>query len=85
MIPTVDPVADESELYGAVPVDVQGQYDVHEVISRIVDGSEFHEFKKEYGTTLITGFARLHGHPVGIIANNGVLFAESAMKGAHFI
>ncbi|TFB56064.1 carboxyl transferase domain-containing protein [Cryobacterium tagatosivorans] len=85
ILPTVEPVADETELYGAVPTDVQGQYDVHEVISRIVDGSEFHEFKKEYGTTLITGFARLHGHPVGIIANNGVLFAESAMKGAHFI
>jgi len=85
ILPTVEPVADESELYGVVPTDVQGQYDVHEVISRIIDGSEFHEFKKEYGTTLVTGFARVHGHPVGIIANNGVLFAESAMKGAHFI
>jgi 3-methylcrotonyl-CoA carboxylase beta subunit len=64
---------------------VQGRYDVHEVIARLVDGSEFHEFKKDYGTTLITGFARLHGHPVGIVANNGVLFGESALKGAHFI
>jgi 3-methylcrotonyl-CoA carboxylase beta subunit len=85
VIPSVDPVADESELYGVVPTDVQGQYDVHEVVARLVDGSEFHEFKREYGTTLITGFARLHGHPVGIIANNGVLFSESAQKGAHFI
>ncbi len=81
----VAPLADESELYGAVPVDVQGRYDVHEVIARIVDGSEFHEFKKEYGSTLITGFAHVHGHPVGIVANNGVLFSESAQKGAHFI
>lgn len=85
VLPSVDPVADEDELYGTVPTDVQGQYDVHEVIARIVDGSEFHEFKREYGTTLITGFARIHGHPVGIIANNGVLFSESAQKGAHFI
>jgi 3-methylcrotonyl-CoA carboxylase beta subunit len=85
ILPSVEPVADESELYGAVPTDVQGRYDVHEVIARLVDGSEFHEFKKDYGTTLITGFARLHGHPVGIVANNGVLFGESALKGAHFI
>ena len=85
ILPTVEPVADETELYGVVPTDVQGQYDVHEVIARLVDGSEFHEFKREYGTTLITGFARLHGHPIGIVANNGVLFGESAMKGAHFI
>ncbi|MBC7441673.1 MAG: methylcrotonoyl-CoA carboxylase [Ramlibacter sp.] len=83
--PAVDPVADETQLYAAVPVDVQGRYDVHEVIARLVDGSEFHEFKREYGTTLITGFAHLHGHPVGIVANNGVLFSESALKGAHFI
>jgi 3-methylcrotonyl-CoA carboxylase beta subunit len=85
VLPTVEPAVAEDELYGAVPTDVQGQYDVHEVIARLVDGSEFHEFKREYGTTLITGFARLHGHPVGIIANNGVLFSESAQKGAHFI
>lgn len=83
--PSVDPVADPAELYGVVPTDVQAPYDVREVISRIVDGSELHEFKKEYGTTLVTGFARIHGHPVGIVANNGVLFSESALKGAHFI
>jgi 3-methylcrotonyl-CoA carboxylase beta subunit len=79
------PVVDESELYGVVPVDVQASYDVREVIARLVDGSEFHEFKREYGVTLVTGFARLHGHPIGIVANNGVLFSESALKGAHFI
>ncbi|MDI2020123.1 carboxyl transferase domain-containing protein [Paenarthrobacter nicotinovorans] len=80
-----EPAADIQELYGTVPTDVNAQYDVHEVIARLVDGSRFHEFKKEYGTTLVTGFARLYGHPVGIIANNGVLFSESALKGAHFI
>ncbi|MEE1620085.1 carboxyl transferase domain-containing protein [Zafaria sp. J156] len=79
------PAADESELYGAVPVDVNARYDVHEVIARIVDGSGFHEFKAGYGDTLVTGFARIHGHRVGIVANNGVLFSESAQKGAHFI
>jgi 3-methylcrotonyl-CoA carboxylase beta subunit len=79
------PAEDEAELYGLVPVDVNQPYDVREVIARIVDGSEFHEFKREYGTTLVTGFARIHGHPVGIVANNGVLFSESAQKGAHFI
>ena len=85
VLPAVDPAVDETELYGAVPTDVQSQYDAHEVIARLVDASEFHEFKKEYGTTLITGFAHLHGHPVGIVANNGVLFGESALKGAHFV
>lgn len=80
-----EPIAPIDELYGAVPVDVQAPYDVREVIARLVDASEFHEFKKEYGTTLVTGFARLHGHSVGIVANNGVLFSESAQKGAHFI
>jgi 3-methylcrotonyl-CoA carboxylase beta subunit len=80
-----EPAADPHELYGIVPVDVQSPYDVREVIARIVDASEFHEFKAEYGTTLVTGFAHLHGHPVGIVANNGVLFSESALKGAHFI
>ncbi|MBX3093882.1 MAG: methylcrotonoyl-CoA carboxylase [Cryobacterium sp.] len=79
------PQVDPAELYGAVPVDVQGQYDVREVIARLVDASEFHEFKREYGTSLVTGFARIHGHPVGIVANNGILFSESALKGAHFI
>ncbi|MDQ0864153.1 carboxyl transferase domain-containing protein [Arthrobacter globiformis] len=81
----VDPVAEPGQLYGAVPTDVNAQYDVREVIARLVDGSRFHEFKKNYGATLVTGFARLHGHPVGIVANNGVLFSESALKGAHFI
>ncbi|EKF22959.1 carboxyl transferase domain protein [Mycolicibacterium hassiacum DSM 44199] len=83
--PTVAPTADQRELYDVVPVDPRVPYDVHEVVNRIVDGGEFHEFKAEYGTTLVTGFARIHGHPVGIIANNGVLFSESALKGAHFI
>ena len=83
--PSIDAVADQTELYDVVPVDARVPYDVHEVISRIVDGSEFAEFKADYGSTLVTGFARIHGHPVGIIANNGVLFSESALKGAHFI
>ena len=74
-----------SSLYDVVPVDVNAPYDVHEVIARLVDGGTFAPFKPEYGTTLVTGFARLHGHPVGIVANNGVLFSESAQKGAHFI
>ena len=72
-----------------VPVDGRSAYDVHEVIARLVDGpgagASFTEFKPDYGTTLVTGFARLHGHPVGIVANNGVLFGESALKGAHFV
>ncbi|OAN40880.1 carboxyl transferase domain-containing protein [Microbacterium sp. H83] len=72
-------------LYDVVPVDVNAAYDVHEVIDRLIDAESFREFKSEYGTTLVTGFARLHGHPVGIVANNGVLFSESALKGAHFI
>jgi 3-methylcrotonyl-CoA carboxylase beta subunit len=83
--PAEAPAADAQEIYGAVPVDVNAGYDVREVIARLVDGSRFHEFKREYGTTLVTGFARLHGHQVGIVANNGVLFSESALKGAHFI
>ncbi|WP_319447960.1 MULTISPECIES: carboxyl transferase domain-containing protein [unclassified Mycobacterium] len=92
---TVEAIADQTELYDVVPTDSRVPYDVHEVITRIVDGpapgaplgqgGEFSEFKAEYGTTLVTGFARIHGHPVGIIANNGVLFGESALKGAHFI
>ncbi len=85
VIESRDPIADESELYGVVPTDVQAAYDVREVIARLVDASEFHEFKREYGATLVTGFAHLHGHPIGIVANNGVLFSESAQKGAHFI
>ncbi|KZM70660.1 carboxyl transferase domain-containing protein [Nocardia terpenica] len=83
--PTVEPVAPQTDLYDVVPVDLRTPYDVREVITRVVDGGEFGEFKAEYGRTLVTGFARIHGHPVGIVANNGVLFAESALKGAHFI
>ena len=83
--PTVEPAVAASDLYGVVPVDVNQPYDVREVIARLVDGSELHEFKREYGGTLVTGFARIHGHPVGVVANNGVLFSESALKGAHFI
>jgi 3-methylcrotonyl-CoA carboxylase beta subunit len=80
-----EPAVAPDELYGAVPTDVNAAYDAREVIARIVDGSLFHEFKREYGTTLVTGFATIHGHRVGIVANNGVLFSESALKGAHFI
>jgi 3-methylcrotonyl-CoA carboxylase beta subunit len=81
----VQPPADQTELYDVVPIDARVPYDVHDVITRIVDGGEFAEFKADYGSTLVTGFARIHGHPVGIVANNGVLFSESALKGAHFI
>ena len=80
-----EPVLDPTELYGVVPTDLRTAYDVHEVIGRLVDGSRFLEFKAEYGQTLVCGFARIWGHPVGIVANNGVLFSESALKGAHFI
>ncbi|WP_313810485.1 carboxyl transferase domain-containing protein [Glutamicibacter sp.] len=80
-----EPEFDAADLANIVPVDVNAPYDVHRVIERIIDGSEFHEFKADYGTTLVTGFARIYGHRVGIIANNGVLFSESALKGAHFI
>jgi 3-methylcrotonyl-CoA carboxylase beta subunit len=73
------------ELYGIVPKDTRKPFDVREIIARIVDGSEFQEFKARYGKTLVTGFAHIHGYPVGIIANNGILFAESALKGTHFI
>ena len=68
-----------------INADIRKPYDVREVIARIVDGSELDEFKARYGTTLVTGFARIWGYPVGIVANNGVLFSESALKGAHFI
>jgi 3-methylcrotonyl-CoA carboxylase beta subunit len=73
------------ELYGVIPTDTKKPFDVREIIARIVDASEFDEFKARYGTTLVTGFAHIHGMPVGIIANNGILFSESALKGAHFI
>jgi 3-methylcrotonyl-CoA carboxylase beta subunit len=79
------PKYDAAELYGIVPTDLRRPYDVREVIARIVDGSEFDEWKARYGTTLVTGFAWIHGIPVGIVANNGILFSESAQKGAHFI
>ena len=79
------PKYDPHELYAVIPDDVRAPYDVHEVIARIVDASEFHEFKALYGTTLVCGFAHIHGFPVAILANNGVLFSESAVKGAHFI
>ncbi len=85
LAPTEAPVHDPADLGAVVPADVRTPYDVREVIARVVDGSRFHEFKAEYGATLVTGFAHLHGHPVGIVANNGVLFSESALKGAHFI
>jgi 3-methylcrotonyl-CoA carboxylase beta subunit len=79
------PLFDVGELHGVIPTDTRKPYDVHEIIARIVDGSEFDEFKARYGATLVTGFAHIEGMPVGIIANNGVLFSESAQKGAHFI
>ena len=79
------PHYDAEELYGIIPEDVRAPYDVHEVIARIVDASEFHEFKAHYGGTLVCGFAHIWGMPVAILANNGVLFSESAVKGAHFI
>ncbi|GGV73451.1 MULTISPECIES: carboxyl transferase domain-containing protein [Streptomyces] len=81
----VEPKADPRGLYAAVPVDPRIPYDVREIIARVVDGSRFAEFKSEFGQTLVTGFARIHGHPVGIVANNGILFSESALKGAHFV
>ncbi|MEC9200384.1 MAG: carboxyl transferase domain-containing protein [Candidatus Thermoplasmatota archaeon] len=80
-----DPYHDPEELLGIIPDDNRTPYDVKEVISRIVDGSRFHEFKERYGTSLVCGFARIHGYPVGIVANNGILFSESSLKGAHFV
>lgn len=80
-----EPKYDVEELMGIIPDDNRTPYDVREVISRIVDGSRFHEFKQRYGNTLVCGFARIHGYPVGIVANNGILFSESSLKGAHFV
>ena len=80
-----DPLHDPRELYGVIPGDVRRPYDVREVIARIVDGSRFHEFKERYAATIVTGFARIFGYEVGILANNGVLFSESALKATHFI
>ena len=85
LLPSREPLYDAAELEGLVPTDLKKQYDVREIIARIVDASEFDEFKKLYGTTLVTGFAHLHGMPVGIIGNNGILYSESALKAAHFI
>jgi 3-methylcrotonyl-CoA carboxylase beta subunit len=81
----VDPLHPAEDLYGLVPKDARRPFDIREVIARLVDGSEFQEFKARYGKTLVTGFAHVHGYPVGIVANNGILFGESALKGAHFI
>jgi acetyl-CoA carboxylase carboxyltransferase component len=83
--PPEEPLYNPDELYGILPHNSKESYDVHEIIARIVDGSRFRDFKARYGTTLVCGFARIHGYPVGIIANNGVLFSESALKGAHFV
>jgi 3-methylcrotonyl-CoA carboxylase beta subunit len=83
--PPVAPRYDASELEAVVPTDLKKQYDIREIIARLVDGSEFDEFKRLFGTTLVTGFARLNGMPIGIIGNNGILYSESAQKGAHFI
>src|SRR6266540_6023436 len=82
---TEEPRYDPGEIYGVVPADSRRSFDVREVIARIVDGSRFHEFKSNYGATLVCGFARIAGYPVGIVANNGILFSESALKGTHFI
>lgn len=83
--PSVEPLYPVEDIYGVIPKDTKQPYDVREVIARIVDGSEFDEFKALFGETLVCGFARIHGYPVGIVANNGILFSESASKGAHFV
>jgi 3-methylcrotonyl-CoA carboxylase beta subunit len=83
--PVEAPAVDEQTLYGAVPPDSRTPYDPREIVARIADGSRFHEFKAEYGTTVVTGFAHIHGHPVGIVANQGILFSESSLKAAHFV
>jgi len=80
-----EPLYDSREIYGIIPKDSRQPYDVREIIARVVDGSDFDEFKTLYGTTLVCGFARIYGYPVGIVANNGILFGESAQKGAHFV
>ncbi|MDX3969284.1 MAG: carboxyl transferase domain-containing protein [Bradyrhizobium sp.] len=85
MHPPREPLFAAEEIYGVVPVDGRKPFDVRDIIARVVDGSEFDEFKKLYGTTLVCGFAHIWGYPVGIIANNGILFSESSLKGAHFI
>jgi acetyl-CoA carboxylase carboxyltransferase component len=85
MVEPEEPRYDSSELYGVVNADLRKPYDVREILARLVDGSRFDEFKERYGATLVTGFARLHGFLIGIVASNGVLFSESALKGTHFI
>ena len=80
-----EPKYPAEDLYGLIPADTRKPYDAREIIARLVDGSEFDEWKARFGATLVTGFARIHGMPVGILANNGILFSESAQKGAHFI
>jgi len=80
-----EPLYPAEEIYGVIPADAKKPYDVREVIARVVDGSELDEFKQNYGTTLITGFAHIHGYPVAILANNGILYSESSLKAAHFI
>jgi len=80
-----EPAYDPAELHGVIPTDPRKPFDVREIVARVVDASELDEFKPLYGTTLVTGFARIHGYPIGIVANNGILFSESALKGAHFI
>jgi 3-methylcrotonyl-CoA carboxylase beta subunit len=83
--PVERPAVDEGTLYGAVPTDPRTPYDPREIVARVADGSRFHEFKAEYGTTVVTGFAHVHGHPLGIVANQGILFSESSLKAAHFV
>jgi len=83
--PVDPPAVDPRTLYGAVPPDSRTPYDPREIVARIADGSRFHEFKAPYGTTVVTGFAHVHGHPVGVVANHGILFSESALKAAHFV
>ena len=80
-----EPLYPKEDLNGIIPVDHKKPFDMYAVLSRILDGSRFHEFKENYGNTLITGFGHLYGYPVGIVANNGVLFSESALKGSHFV
>ncbi len=83
--PPIEPRYSADELYGVFPKSLNQQFDIREIIARVVDASEFHEFKANYGATLVCGFAHLHGYPIGIVANNGILFSESALKGAHFV
>src|SRR5690606_20702163 len=83
--PVEEPRSESREIYGILPKDLRKSFDVREIIARIVDGSRFHEFKALYGTTLVTGFSHIWGFPVGILANQGVLFSESALKATHFI